>query len=135
MLLRLRPGDQLSVVAVKQIAAAWAMTPEERTKAGRAGGWRLAPASVGPLYGETIGIIGLGRSGAAVARRCQALGMRVIAYDPYVAPDPAQGVERVRDLPTLLTQSDDVSTAPMELPEPGSPSRRWTSMARRSTAL
>lgn len=75
----------------------------------RAGGWREPPAYVGPLYGETIGIVGLGRIGSAVARRCQALGMRVIAYDPYVAPDPAQGVELVPDLSALLAQSDYVS--------------------------
>ncbi len=36
------------------------------------------------LHGKTAGIIGLGRVGARVARHCLALGMTVLAYDPYI---------------------------------------------------
>jgi D-3-phosphoglycerate dehydrogenase len=39
------------------------------------------------LAGKTLGVIGLGRIGSEVARKCQAMGMEVIAYDPYINPD------------------------------------------------
>ena len=37
------------------------------------------------LYGKTLGIIGLGRIGGLLATRMQAFGMKIIAYDPYIA--------------------------------------------------
>ncbi len=58
------------------------------------------------LEGKTLGLVGLGRIGRAVATRAAAFGMRVIAHDPY-APDVA-GVERV-DLRTLWAEADCVS--------------------------
>ena len=39
------------------------------------------------LAGKTLGVIGLGRIGSEVARKCQAMGMNVIAFDPYINPD------------------------------------------------
>ncbi|MCD6512011.1 MAG: phosphoglycerate dehydrogenase [Thermoplasmata archaeon] len=36
------------------------------------------------IYGKTLGIIGLGRIGRAVAERAKAMGMNVIGYDPYI---------------------------------------------------
>lgn len=41
------------------------------------------------LYGKTLGIIGLGRIGAEVAKRALSFGMKVIAYDPFLTPDKA----------------------------------------------
>lgn len=62
------------------------------------------------LWQGTIGIIGLGRIGRALARRCAAFDMRILAND--IAPDPdyakANGIEMV-DLDQLLQQSDFVS--------------------------
>jgi phosphoglycerate dehydrogenase-like enzyme len=62
------------------------------------------------LWRTTSGIIGLGRIGRALARRCQGFDMRVIAYD--VAPDAAyareHGIELV-DLDTLFREADFVS--------------------------
>ena len=40
------------------------------------------------IKGKTIGIIGLGRIGTAMARRCQGFGMKIVAYDPYVDQNP-----------------------------------------------
>jgi phosphoglycerate dehydrogenase-like enzyme len=62
------------------------------------------------LWGRTMGIIGLGRIGRAVTRRCQGFAMRVIAHD--VAPDRnyarEHGVELV-PLDRLLAEADIVS--------------------------
>lgn len=63
-----------------------------------------------PLWQATSGIIGLGRIGQALARRCRGFDMRVLAYD--VLPDAGfarqHGVGRV-DLATLFEQADFVS--------------------------
>ena len=37
------------------------------------------------LSGKTLGIIGLGQIGAQVSRRCQAFGVHILAYDPYLS--------------------------------------------------
>jgi len=48
----------------------------------RAGGWRRSTGV--ELYGKTIGILGLGAIGKAVAKRAQGFSMKVLAYDPYM---------------------------------------------------
>ena len=60
---------------------------------------------------KTLGIIGLGRVGSEVARRAQSFAMRLVAYDPFVAPDYARvlGVEVVVSLERLLAESDFVT--------------------------
>ena len=63
---------------------------------------------VGPLYGETLGVVGYGRIGRAMARRGRALGMRVIAADPYVTGQP-EADDRILSLDEVLTQADYVS--------------------------
>src|SRR6267143_765551 len=47
------------------------------------------------LHGKILGVVGLGRVGALVAQRASAFGMRLVAFDPYVAPERARqmGVE------------------------------------------
>ena len=58
------------------------------------------------LGGKTLGLIGLGNIGKEVAKRANALGMTVIAYDPYVKE--AEGVRLVQ-LDELLAKSDYIS--------------------------
>lgn len=62
------------------------------------------------LRGKTLGLLGLGRIGAEVARRTRALEMRVLAYDPFIAQERAAqlGVEPVT-LEELLRESDVIS--------------------------
>ena len=62
------------------------------------------------LRGQTLGIIGFGKIGTAVALKARGLGLRVIAYDPYVfgAVMLSRGVEPA-SLEALLRQSDFIS--------------------------
>ncbi|MGH0130227.1 UNVERIFIED_CONTAM: hypothetical protein FKN15_066942 [Acipenser sinensis] len=63
------------------------------------------------IRGETLGIIGLGRIGQAVALRAKAFGFSVIFYDPYL-PDGVErslGLQRMSTLQDLLIHSDCVS--------------------------
>ena len=62
------------------------------------------------VYGKTLGIIGLGRIGAEVARRALSFRMKVIAYDPFLIPERAKslGIESV-DVDTLLKRSDYIT--------------------------
>lgn len=63
------------------------------------------------LNGSTLGIVGLGRIGARVAEISHVLGMRVIAYDPYIDEGRAVSFRTrlVPDLDTLLAQADVVT--------------------------
>jgi D-3-phosphoglycerate dehydrogenase len=76
----------------------------------RAGEWARARFGGTQLAGKTLGVIGLGRIGLAVAQRGQAFGMRVLASDPYVNPELAErhGIELVT-LADLLASSDVVT--------------------------
>jgi D-3-phosphoglycerate dehydrogenase len=58
------------------------------------------------LGGKTLGLVGIGNIGKEVARRANALGMNVVAYDPYVKS--AEGVKIVT-LEELLKESDYIS--------------------------
>lgn len=70
----------------------------------------LTPQS--ELAGKTMGIIGLGRIGTAVAKLANAFGMRVIAY----SRTKKEGIDCV-DLDTLLEQSDVISLHCPQFPE------------------
>lgn len=81
------------------------------------GGWGCGFHS--GLWRKTVGIIGLGRIGRAMARRCgKGFEMRVLAYDaaPDTAYAAAQGIELV-DLETLLRTADFVSLHIPQTPE------------------
>lgn len=73
------------------------------------------------LAGKTMGIIGLGRIGTAVAKLAQAFGMQVIAH----SRTPKEGIPWV-DLDTLLSQSDVISLHCPLLPETEKLIRRET---------
>ncbi len=60
------------------------------------------------LGGKTLGLIGVGNIGREVARRAAALGMTVIACDPYVSPQDVPEV-RLVSLNELLERSDYIS--------------------------
>jgi D-3-phosphoglycerate dehydrogenase len=69
--------------------------------------WRkLAPIT--PLSEQTVGVLGLGRIGGAVAELMSGLFGRVIAFDPWAKTTP-DFVERIDDLDELLRHSDVVT--------------------------
>src|SRR5207248_9112676 len=45
------------------------------------------------LQGKTLGIIGLGRIGRVVASRAHALGMNIVAHDPFIATEQSRDLE------------------------------------------
>jgi D-3-phosphoglycerate dehydrogenase len=74
----------------------------------RAGKWERNRFVGTQLAGKTIGVVGLGRIGREVSRRCAGLDMKVVGYDPVLsAAGAAQlGVETVADLSSLLPRCD-----------------------------
>jgi D-3-phosphoglycerate dehydrogenase len=76
----------------------------------RAGRWERKPFIGIELHGKTLGIVGLGRIGGAVATRAQAFGMQVIAYDPFIsqARGEALGVS-LHPLDHVLANADIVT--------------------------
>jgi glyoxylate reductase len=81
--------------------------------------WEYMLLLGGDIHGKTLGVVGFGRIGRAVARRALGFGMRVL-YQDAVAATPAQEAElkvtRV-DLATLLRESDFVSLHTPLLPQ------------------
>ena len=72
-----------------------------------AGHWDKATHKSIELQGRTIGLVGLGAIGRRFARMCDAMGMRVLGFDPY-AQDLPEHIQAV-DLPTLWRESDAIS--------------------------
>jgi C-terminal binding protein len=72
--------------------------------------WRLA-GTLRRLRGATLGIVGFGRIGSAVARRALSFGINVLFFDPYVpsGTEKAHGVGRVRTLAELIDRADVIS--------------------------
>src|SRR5258707_2712268 len=71
------------------------------------------------LYGKTVLIIGFGRIGTRTAKRCLAMEMQVLVYDPYksAAEIKAAGCEAVADLDAALPRADFVSIHCPKTPE------------------
>jgi len=59
--------------------------------------------------GRTLGIVGFGRIGRAVAKRASGFDMRIIFYDPTANSDPVLDAQKVDSLETLLRESDFIS--------------------------
>ena len=96
----------LMLSAVREIA---------RADAGlKAGNWLKKGLEGTELYGKTLGVIGYGRIGSAVAQRAKAFEMKVVGYDPFLPADQiaTRGAEAV-SLDELLAQSDFIT---MHLP-------------------
>jgi len=71
------------------------------------GHWDKATHKSVELEGRTVGVIGLGAIGLRFARMADAMGMRVLGFDPYAKDLPAY--VRPADLETLWRESDAIS--------------------------
>ncbi|MBE3574373.1 MAG: phosphoglycerate dehydrogenase [Firmicutes bacterium] len=74
----------------------------------QAGRWQRSAFEGVELRGKTLGVVGAGRIGQEVGKRCLAFGMRVLAYDPYANAETLKnlGIEQVASLSELLAQAD-----------------------------
>ena len=62
------------------------------------------------VHGKTLGVIGMGRIGSLVAKMGLGLGMRVIAFDPYLSQKAAKDMGvTLTDLDTLYAESDFIT--------------------------
>lgn len=77
----------------------------------KSGQWRRAAFQGSQLAGRTLGIVGLGRIGLAVAQRALAFDMKVIACDPFVKQETALdgAVVMAADLAELLSKADSIT--------------------------
>jgi len=84
----------------------------------RAGQWTRSKFIGVQLYRKTLGIVGLGRVGAQVARQAQAFGMTVVAFDPYISDDVARELKvTLVELEELLANSDFIALHSALTPE------------------
>ncbi|HXH88787.1 MAG TPA: phosphoglycerate dehydrogenase [Gaiellaceae bacterium] len=90
----------LLVALARNIPQAHAALKDGRWERSRWGGIELAD--------KTLGVLGFGRIGRQVARRALGLGMRVVAYDPFVVPDRFRelGADRVETPEEVLAAAD-----------------------------
>lgn len=85
----------------KRFPEVWLAEPPERWNYDRLGG----------LQGRTLGIVGLGGIGVAIAERALPFGMRVLAMRRTEAPSPVAGVELHAELGPLLAEADHLVLA------------------------
>lgn len=83
-----------------------------------AGRWERSRWEGVELADKVLGVIGLGRIGKLVAQRASAFGMRVVAHDPFVAPDRARQLNiDLLDLDELASTADFVTLHVVKTPE------------------
>jgi D-3-phosphoglycerate dehydrogenase len=105
------PGANQEAVAEQTFALLLALVKDvcQHDRAIRAGEWSRSPLPRA-VRGRTLGIVGLGRIGRAVATRALAFGMPVVAFEPSPGPDfdARHGIRRV-GFDDLLAESDVIS--------------------------
>ena len=76
----------------------------------KSGGWERSKFMGTEVRSKTLGLFGLGRAGAEVAKRALGLGMHVIAYDPAVSPERVSGLGVMPAEPSeVLSKADFIS--------------------------
>ena len=99
----------LLVALARNIPQAHAALKQGRWERSRCGGIELA--------GKTLGVLGFGRIGQQVARRARGLGMRVVAYDPFVSKERFRelGVERAETMEDAIAEAAEFVTLHLPL--------------------
>ena len=103
-----------STVSVAELALghmiSWCRFLPQADKSIKEGKWEKKQFEGHELFAKTLGLIGSGRIGAEVAKRAQAFGMKVIAFDPYLPPDVANTINvALVSKETVLRESDFIS--------------------------
>ena len=95
--------------ALLMAAARRVVEGDQYVRAGHWQTWGLTLLLGQDVAGSTLGLVGFGRIGQAVARRAVGFNMRVIYYDPLHQPVPQDPPAEKVELETLLSESDFVS--------------------------
>jgi D-3-phosphoglycerate dehydrogenase len=106
------PGGNTITTAEHTLAMLFAVARKiPQANASLAGGkWDKKKFMGTEIYNKTLGVIGLGKIGGEVAKRALALGMNVVAYDPFLSEERAKemGIEK-KDLPEVMTVADFIT--------------------------
>jgi D-3-phosphoglycerate dehydrogenase len=106
------PGG--SSITVAELALAMILSAYRHvasaTASVKSGHWEKKRFQGRELAGKTLGVVGIGNIGSVLVDRCQAMKMRVVAFDPFISPAAAAklGVTLV-DLDTLWAEADVIS--------------------------
>lgn len=74
------------------------------------GEWKRSKFMGVELYNKVLGIVGFGRIGSEVAKRSQSFGMKILAYDPFLSKEVAEGLGvEVVELKELFERSDYIT--------------------------
>ena len=92
---------------------------EQLARSGNWKGWNLDQLCGADIWDKTLGIVGFGRIGRAVARRAMGFNMKVIYTDAVRAPEDAEKAVNAtfQDMNTLLAEADFISLHVPLLPE------------------
>src|SRR5437879_3366877 len=76
----------------------------------KAGEWKRPQFTGTELQGKVLGLVGLGRIGREVAKRCQSFGMAVLGYDPYASEEYAKNFNiKLSSLDEVYEQADYIN--------------------------
>jgi D-3-phosphoglycerate dehydrogenase len=112
MLVMNSPGGSTTTTAEHAIAMLFALARSipQAYRAMKDRKWEKSRFKGVEITGKTLGVVGLGRIGSEVARKLQAMGMEVIAYDPFINPNTplSSGIKCV-ELERIFEQSDFIT--------------------------
>jgi D-3-phosphoglycerate dehydrogenase len=84
----------------------------------KGGAWDRKSYTGVEVYKKTLGVVGLGKIGSHVAKCAKAMGMKLLAYDPFISNDRAEQIgARLVDLDLLLRESDFITLHMPKTPE------------------
>ncbi len=100
-------------IAVAELAFALMLSVPNRLTEGhegmKKGQWLKKELKRTELFGKTLCLIGIGNIGTEIAKRAQAFGMHVVAYDKYKSEKPSEYVEVKSSLEEAIKQADYIS--------------------------
>jgi (S)-sulfolactate dehydrogenase len=106
------PGGNTITTAEHTVAMLMAVSRHipQATASMKAGKWEKKKFEGRELFNKSLGIVGLGNIGKVVASRARGLGMKIIAYDPFLSEDAARRMDvELVDLEAIWKRSDYVT--------------------------